>query len=200
MVHYFSEDNDKLKSNPQVIALSINNTPLKFNTDDGVFSKSKLDRGTNVLLKYLELNESHNKILDLGCGYGVIGIYISKLLNKSVDMIDINKRAINLTIKNIQLNNVKANAFISDGFSNVKCKYDLIITNPPIKAGKDIVYRFFEDSAKFLNNNGEFYLVINKKHGAESAIKKLKHLYEDVKVLNKEKGFNVIKCKNPLNI
>jgi len=200
MVHYFSEDNDNLKSNPQVIALSINNTPFKFNTDDGVFSKNNLDRGTNVLLKYLELKDSYKTVLDLGCGYGVIGIYISKLLNTSVDMVDINKRAINLALKNIQLNNVTSNAFISDGFSNVTKKYDLIITNPPIRAGKEVIYRFFEDGAKYLNPNGEFYLVINKKHGAKSAIKKLRTIYEFVDILKIEKGFNTIICKNPLTI
>ncbi|MCK5761693.1 MAG: class I SAM-dependent methyltransferase [Candidatus Izimaplasma sp.] len=195
MVHYFSENNDNLKSNPQVIAFSVKNTPLKFNTDNGVFSKSYFDRGTEILLKYLVVKESFKSALDLGCGYGVIGIYLNKAFDLSVDMVDINKRAVNLTESNIELNNVKANVFLSNGFENIENKYDLIITNPPIRAGKEIVYRFFEDAAKHLNEDGEFYLVINKKHGAQSALTRLKTIYGEVEIINKKKGFNVIKCK-----
>jgi len=195
MVHYFSEDNDNLKSNPQVIAFSANNTPLKFNTDDGVFSKNNFDRGTEILLKYLVVQESHKTALDLGCGYGVIGTYLNKAHNLIVDMVDINKRAIELSKANVKLNDVQANVYASDGFNNVKKKYDLIITNPPIRAGKETIYRFFTDAAQHLNKDGEFYLVINKKHGAVSALKKLNTIYNNVEIVNKKKGFNVIKCK-----
>ncbi|MCK5388223.1 MAG: class I SAM-dependent methyltransferase [Candidatus Izimaplasma sp.] len=195
MVHYFSENNDNLKSNPQLIAFSVNNTPLKFNTDNGVFSKNNFDRGTEILLKYLVVKESFKKALDLGCGYGVIGIYLNKAFNISVDMVDINKRAINLTKSNVELNETSANVFLSDGFENIDGKYDLIITNPPIRAGKEIIYRFFEDANKHLLEDGEFYLVINKKHGADSALVKLKTIYNDVEIVNKKKGFQVIKCK-----
>ena len=195
MVHYFSENNDNLKSNPQLIAFSVNNTPLKFNTDNGVFSKNNFDRGTEILLKYLVVKESFKKALDLGCGYGVIGIYLNKAFNISVDMVDINKRAINLTKSNVELNEASANVFLSDGFENIDGKYDLIITNPPIRAGKEIIYRFFEDANKHLLEDGEFYLVINKKHGADSALVKLKTIYNDVEIVNKKKGFQVIKCK-----
>lgn len=195
MVHYFSEDNDNLKSNPKMIAFSVNNTPLKFHTDNGVFSKGNFDRGTEILLNYLDVKESHKTALDLGCGYGVVGIYLNKAHNIAVDMVDINKRAIELAKANVKLNNVKANVFSSNICENVKSKYDLIITNPPIRAGKEIVYRFFEESAEYLNEDGEFYLVINKKHGAESALKKLKIIYKIVEIVNKKKGFFVIKCK-----
>ncbi len=195
MVHYFSEDNDNLKSNPQVIAFSVNNTPLKFNTDNGVFSKSNFDRGTEILLKYLVVKESFKKALDLGCGYGVIGIYLNKAHNIRVDMVDINKRAVELSKSNVLLNETSAKVFSSDGFENISEKYDLIVTNPPIRAGKEVIYRFFEDAINFLNKDGEFYLVINKKHGADSAIKRLESIYKHVVIVNKKKGFNVIKCK-----
>ncbi len=195
MVHYYSENNDNLKSNPHVIAFSVKNTPLKFNTDNGVFSKNNFDRGTQVLLKYLVVKENQKTVLDLGCGYGVIGIYLNIAHSMKVDMVDINKRAVELSKSNVVLNEAVANVFSSDGFKNVKEKYDLIVTNPPIRAGKAIVYRFFEDAVKFLNENGEFYLVINKKHGAVSALNKLNTLYKDVQIINKKKGFFVIKCK-----
>lgn len=195
MTHYFSEDNDTLKSNPQVIAFSVNNTPLKFKTDNGVFSKKSLDRGTQILLKYLEVKESVKTCLDLGCGYGSIGVYINKRYNISVDMVDINQRAIDLSIENVTLNNAEAKVFKSDGFINVKDKYDLIITNPPIRVGKEIIYKFFEDAKSYLNNNGSLVLVINKKHGAESAIKFLKTIYSGIEILGRNKGFYVIECK-----
>jgi len=195
MTHYFSEDNNTLKSNPQVIAFSVNNTPLKFQTDNGVFSKNNFDRGTEVLLKYLDVDSSVKTVLDLGCGYGTIGIYVNKRYGLEVDMVDINQRAIDLSIHNVELNNVEANVFKSDGFSNIKMKYDLIITNPPIRAGKELIYKFFSEAASYLEDNGVFCLVINKKHGAESAINFLNTIYGNVEVLGKNKGFHVISCK-----
>jgi len=196
MTHYFDENNDTLKSNPQVIAFRVNGTPLEFNTDSGVFSKNGFDRGTEVLLKYLTVSENMKSVLDLGCGYGVVGIYMNKKYNVNVDMIDINKRAIELSLLNVKLNNAQANVFQSDGFSNVTNKYDLIISNPPIRAGKELIYKFFEDSVNYLNESGELYVVINKKHGALSAIKKLETLFKIVTIVDKKKGFYVLSCRN----
>lgn len=195
MTHYFSENNNTLKSNPQVIAFSVNNTPLKFSTDNGVFSKNSLDRGTDVLLKYLEVDESVSSALDLGCGYGVIGIYLNVAYKIQVDMVDINLRAVELAKKNVELNHASATVFQSDGLENVTKKYDLIVTNPPIRAGKEIVYKFYEDAAKYLNKNGSFYLVINKKHGADSTFVKLKTIYNEVDLIDRKKGFHVYRCR-----
>ena len=147
MTHYFSEDNNTLKSNPQVIAFSINNTPLKFKTDNGVFSKSSLDRGTEVLLRYLEIEDSVKTCLDLGCGYGTIGVYINKTYNISVDMVDINQRAIDLSVHNVELNNTEANVFKSDGFSNIKNKYDFSIVDETKRTLKPKSY-----ASNFANN------------------------------------------------
>jgi len=195
MTHYFSEDNNTLKSNPQVIAFSVNSTPLKFQTDNGVFSKNNFDRGTEVLLKYLVVDSSVKTVLDLGCGYGTIGIYMNKRYELEVDMVDINQRAIDLSIHNVELNNVAANVFKSDGFGNIEKKYNLIITNPPIRAGKELIYKFFSEAASYLEDDGVFCLVINKKHGADSAINYLNTIYGNVEILGKNKGFYVISCK-----
>ena len=127
MPHYFSADNNTIKSNPKVIAFSVNNAHLKFKTDNGVFSKNFLDRGTEVLLNFLEIEENTNTVLDLGCGYGTIGVYINKTYNISVDMVDINQRAIDLSVHNVELNNTEANVFKSDGFSNIKNKQGQLI-------------------------------------------------------------------------
>ena len=200
MNHYFTEDNKTLKSNPHVIAFSVKNTPLKFNTDHGVFSMNNLDRGTEVLLQYLEVNSKVKRVLDLGTGYGVVGIYISKIYNVEVDMVDINERALDLAKSNLMLNEVKGNVFKSDICSNVTSKYDLIITNPPIRAGKKTVYHFFDQAANHLTEIGELFVVINKKHGAESAITKLETIFEKVDIIGRKKGFYVLKCKNRLTI
>jgi len=200
MTHYFDEDNDTLESNPKLIAFRVNDTPFKFTTDNGVFSKGSFDRGTEVLLNYLTVNPTFTSALDLGCGYGVVGIYLNKVYDLNVDMVDINKRAIELSIENVGLNEVTANVFQSDGFKNVVKKYDLIVTNPPIRAGKELIYRFFEESVDYLTEKGEFYVVINKKHGAESAFRKLDTIYGLVELIDRKKGFHVYRCKNPLTI
>lgn len=194
MAHYFSKDNNLIKSNPHVIAFSANGVPLKFKTDHGVFSRTEFDEGTKILLKYLHISDAKT-VLDLGCGYGVIGIYLAKKYQLDIDMVDINNRAVMLSEENSTLNNVKTNVFYSDGFENINRNYDLIILNPPIRAGKEIIYKLFEDSISYLNESGSFYIVINKKHGATSAINKLNTIYSKVTVIQKEKGFNVIECK-----
>jgi 16S rRNA (guanine1207-N2)-methyltransferase len=200
MNHYFQVDEDTVKSNPKVIAFRVHNTDYKFHTDHGVFSKDSLDRGTSVLLQYLEVDELHQTALDLGCGYGVVGIYLQKEFGLVVDMVDVNHRALDLAQKNLTLNGVKASVYESDGLNQVTKQFDLIVTNPPIRAGKEVVYRFFVDAAKHLTKNGDLYVVINKKHGAESAFKKLQSIYNEVTLMGRNKGFHVYKCKNPLTI
>lgn len=195
MTHYFSEKNETLKSNPQKIAFRVNNTPLEFITDHGVFSKDSFDRGTEVLLHYLAVEDTFKNALDLGCGYGVVGVYLSKAFGLEVDMVDINERALDLAKQNVELNQTKANVFKSDGLSDVISQYDLIVTNPPIRAGKETIYRFFEDSHKHLKDGGILYVVINKKHGADSAKRKLESTYNTVNLVGRKKGFHVFTCK-----
>jgi 16S rRNA (guanine1207-N2)-methyltransferase len=195
MPHYFSEDNDTLKSNPKEIAFRVNGLELKLMTDNGIFAKDSFDRGTSVLLEYAEFDNNMNSVLDLGCGYGVIGIYLSKKFNVAPDMIDVNRRAIQLTSENIVKNNAKGQSFYSDGFKNIIKKYDCIITNPPIRVGKKVMYQLLDDAKNYLCDEGRLLLVINKKHGALSAIKHLETIYRKTTVLGKNKGFYVLMCE-----
>jgi len=190
MSHYFTNDN--VKSNEKIINTKIKDTELKFITDNGVFSKRGLDFGTRTLLENIDLS-SKKEILDFGCGYGPIGIYIAKTTGSKVDMIDINKRALSLAIKNSKLNNVNTNVFESNIYDNVSKKYDYIITNPPIRVGKKILYDILFDAYNYLKAGGELWLVVNKNQGAHSLVNDLEEKYT-VEVVAKNKGFYIIKA------
>ena len=110
-------------------------------------------------------------------------------------MVDINKRAINLTLKNAELNKVNVNAFESNIYSNVSKKYDYIVTNPPIRVGKKVLYQILFEAKQHLNQNGELWLVINKNQGAKSLFTDLKKEYNAF-VVNKNKGFYIIRAIN----
>lgn len=194
MEHYFS-NNPTSESNEKIIEYNFKDKVIKLITDNGVFSKAHVDFATNFLINTI-FDDVRGNILDLGCGYGVIGISLSTNLNvKKITMCDINNRALNLAKRNADNNKLKDYEIIeSDGFENIKEKFDTIITNPPIRAGKSVIYKMYEDSKKYLNDSGAFYLVINKKHGAPSTITYLSEIYENVEVLDKKAGFCVIKC------
>ena len=194
--HYFT-NNENLKSELRTISYEVNGVPFLFTSDNGVFSKDKIDFGSLNLVKVLLKNYAKKNInaLDVGCGYGFIGISLSKLLNSKFDMVDVNNRAIHLANMNIKNNKVDAKAFYSDALASVDKNYDLIVTNPPIRAGKVVVEKILLDSLKHLNDDGELWFVIRKDQGAKSIINLLKPNY-DVNLVEKCKGFYVIKAKN----
>ena len=194
--HYFT-NNENLKSELRTISYEVNNVPFSFTSDNGVFSKDKIDFGSLNLVKVLLKNYPKKNInaLDVGCGYGFIGISLAKLLDSKFDMVDVNNRAIHLANMNIKNNKVEARAFYSDALSGIDKNYDLIVTNPPIRAGKVVVEKILLDSLKHLNSDGELWFVIRKDQGAKSIINLLKPGYE-VTLVEKCKGFYVIKAKN----
>ncbi|MDY3800715.1 MAG: methyltransferase [Bacilli bacterium] len=189
MNHYFT-DNTDLKHNICVKKVSINGHDFVFFTDNGVFSKNGLDFGTRSLLESLP-DYIHGDVLDFGCGYGPIGIYLKKIFNCNVDMIDINNRSIELAIKNALQNNVNVNVFNSNIYENVTKKYDFIITNPPIRVGKKILYQILFDAKDHLKDGGQIWLVINKDQGAKSLLKDLNKQYK-AELVCKNKGFYII--------
>ena len=192
MGQYFS--NDKLPSDIREIKCEVLGRKFTFLSDNGVFSKKGIDFGSRLLLSSIPMEEVGANVLDIGCGYGTIGIIVKAFTNSHVDMVDVNKRAIALAEKNIKLNNVDdINVFESNIYSNVKDKYDVVITNPPIRAGKKVVYEILMDAKKYLKENGKLYLVIRKEQGAKSLISDLEKVY-NVVVLNRKKGYFIIKC------
>lgn len=190
MGHYYDKS-PVGKSKELEIEVKINNQVYIFITDNNVFSKKRLDYGTRVLLEALDLNKIKGKVLDFGCGYGPIGIYLAKNTKALIDMIDINERCLKLAYKNAKLNKVKVNVFASDKYLEVNTKYDYIITNPPIRIGQNNLFEILIGAKEHLNKNGQLWLVINKNQGAKTIIKKLELSYL-VRVICKKGGFYVI--------
>ena len=191
MSHYFT--NDYVESKEQKTKCVIKNTELTLITDNGVFSKKGLDFGTRSLLETID--NIKGQVLDVGCGYGPIGIYLKKTYEVEVDAVDINERALNLAKKNAELNNTKINIFESNIYENVNKKYDYIVTNPPIRVGKKILYEILFNAKEYLKENGELWLVIHKDQGAKTLAKELEKKYK-VEIKNKNKGFYIICARN----
>ncbi len=175
---------------------SVLNLELCFRSCDSIFSKDKIDDGTRALLnainKHLTLS-GHG--LDLGSGLGVIGITLIKIFNVTMDMVDINKTAVELTKQNLIKNNVQhsAKAFYSDGFASVNEIYDFIVTNPPIKSGKAILFKLMSDSYSHLKKDGQLILVIRKNHGMESLKKHLISIYNNCEIIGRDKGYYILR-------
>ena len=192
MSHYFT--NDYVKSEEKIIKTKIGNDTYSFYVDNGVFSKRALDFGTRTLLENLDIERIQGDVLDFGCGYGPIGIYIAKNTDAYVDMIDVNERSLSLAGRNAIENNVTVNVFKSNIYSGVLKTYDFIITTPPIRVGKKILYEILMGAYDYLKPEGELWLVVNKDQGAKSLVRDLTLKYE-TEVVEKNKGFYVIKAK-----
>jgi len=193
--HYYTKE-PKSKLKLYQIYFDFLNRSYIFNTATGVFSYKKVDKGTIVLLKSMIIPKKKNlKILDFGCGYGVIGIVLAdKLPDSDILMIDTNKRAIWLAKKNIILNNIKnARAIYSDLFEKIDDKFDLIISNPPVSRGKVFLYKFFEEVYNYLNKGGMFQFVIRTAQGAKSAFEKIKEIFgeDNANLLKIKSGYRV---------
>jgi len=175
-------------SKEKTIGFNLNNIYLKFITSSSVFSKDKVDKGSELLIKE---SKSRGKILDLGCGYGAVGICLTKVGDKDVTMSDINERAISLARKNLKLNNAKAKIIKSDLFENIKDKFDTILSNPPQSAGKKICFQLIQDSFVHLNANGSLQLVARHNKGGKDLAKKMQEVFGNIKSIARKSGYHI---------
>lgn len=195
MNHYFT-NNDQLKSEVRVIKYYYDSTCFEFLSDHGVFSKNKIDFGSVTLIEaYLKNKKNIHNFLDVGCGYGFLSIVLARELKITGVGVDINLRALSLARENAKLNQVSVSFKESNIYDKVEGKFDLIITNPPIRAGKQVVLDILVGAKNHLNQDGELWAVIRKDQGAKSIIKILSEVYR-VEIKEKNKGFYVFCCKN----
>ena len=194
---YYFDENPAIESNIREISFSLYGQNYTYFTDNGVFSKSKVDEGSYIFLKVLLPLHLTGRILDLGCGYGPIGLTIAINSKEArVDLADINSRALALASRSSERLNLNSRVTFlhSDIFEKIEGPYDSIVVNPPIRAGKVVTYSMYSGSKQHLVDGGSLYIVIRKKQGAESAFKYLETVFENVSVLHKEKGYWIIKA------
>lgn len=195
--HYYSS-NPSIESKPFTFEYKLKGHSFIFTSDLGVFSKSEIDFGSKLLIDSMIVPAVKGNVLDVGCGYGPIGLTLAKENpNRQVEMVDVNERALQLARKNSEQNKIdNVSIYQSDLFENVKDdSFAMIVTNPPIRAGKKVVHEIFEHSYQHLTDNGELWIVIQKKQGAPSAIEKLESIFSEVEVVVKKKGYYIIKSK-----
>lgn len=195
MEHYFT-NSQNLRSEIRSISYENKGQVFTFFSDLGVFSKDKIDFGSRLLVDTILENEKRKNLefLDVGCGYGFIGITLSLILDSCVEMVDVNKRALHLCERNIKENKIKGKCYLSNVYEKVEGKYDFIVTNPPIRAGKAVVLEILLEARNYLKKDGVLWFVVRKDQGAKSLIKNIETVY-NCEIVKKEKGFYVILAK-----
>lgn len=193
MSHYYKNDRN-LSEEIETLKVNIKGIEYSFLTQAGVFSKSGLDFGSRILIETIRVSNDTKKIADIGCGYGPIGLSLANENKDSiVYMYDVNERAVSLAIKNAEINNIKnVNINVNYILKDVKETFDLIVTNPPIRAGKDVVFSIYEQAFLKLNKGGSFYCVIQKKQGAPSSLTKINELFLNAEIIVKKSGYWII--------
>ena len=194
--HYFSNDPSS-KSNRKRWEYTLRGSRFVFLSDHGVFSKNEVDFGSRLLIEAFQMPDAQGDVLDVGCGYGPIGLSLAKEFQEcAVHMVDVNERALGLAKENAannQIGNVRV--YQSSVYENVSGEYAAILSNPPIRAGKHVVHEILEKAVDHLVPGGELWIVIQKKQGAPSAMKRLEEVFDEVEVVEKKKGYYIIKSK-----
>lgn len=195
--HYYSK-NPTVKSDPKEWQAEIRNNRLRFKTDAGVFSKGELDFGSRLLAETFTMPPIAGDVLDVGCGYGPIGLSIAASFpDRNIQMIDVNERAMSLANENAQLNGIEnVKIYPSDALSGVEAEgFAAILTNPPIRAGKETVFNIYDGAFAKLAAGGELWVVIQKKQGAPSTMAHLTEVFGNVETVEKKKGYFILKVK-----
>ena len=192
--HYYTQD-PASAHDVRTFSFAFEGRTLSFTTDAGVFSKGHVDPGTLLLARSLPADLA-GRALDLGCGWGAMTVMtLSNHPDVRMTMADVNERALDLAVRNVRQNGMQAQAVLSDGFEKIEGLFDAVITNPPIRAGKAVIYAMFEQARSHLKPGGKLYLVVRKQQGAPSALKYLKTLYARAEVIARDGGYWVMECQ-----
>lgn len=194
--HYFS-NRPQAEHDEREFTFDLRGRTFRFVTDAGVFSRDRVDFGSVLLIETMEFSPDA-RILDVGCGYGPIGLTAAFLAPSGhVTMIDVNERAVSLAKRNAERNGISnVTILVSDLYEQVRGQtFHVILTNPPIRAGKDTVHRIFTEGYDLLADGGELWVVIQKKQGAPSALKKLQEVYREVEEVERKKGYSIFRAK-----
>jgi len=196
MSHYFTND-PTLAQHEHILDVTVKDISVRLTTDSGVFSKTNLDYGTRILLESIQLPKGTHDVIDMGCGYGPISIVLAKKYpDITVYAYDVNQRAVELTQKNSQLNGLKnVKPQVSFLFEHAMQHADIVVTNPPIRAGKQTVFALYEGAKTALKQGGLLYVVIQKKQGAPSSVTKLTELFGSVEIIERSNGYWVLLAK-----
>lgn len=193
--HYYT-DHPESPSEVREISYVLGETELHFKTDRGVFSGSRVDHGSDILIQTVrEWEKGPTQLLDIGCGYGPIGIALGKEWPRCrILMVDVNHRAMDLARENARENGVAA--IVKDAMNLPDEFFEVVVTNPPIRAGKTVVYGIFQQAWDHLEEGGRLYVVIQKKQGANSAVKELKRLFGHCETVERKSGYHILRsCK-----
>lgn len=196
MSQYFENDYS-IKSSPRSIEYDIFNNHFSLKTDLGVFSKNGIDEGTYAFLKVLIPLQLKGRILDVGCGYGALGLTLASFIPSSdFVLVDVNDRALNLASENIKRLNLRnVTCLRSDIYQNVEGQFDSIVINPPIRAGKKVIYQMFSGAYDYLVDGGSLFIVIRKSHGAFSARDYIESVFGNCTLLKRDKGYYIYQAR-----
>ena len=185
MNHYFIYD-PELKAHERLIKYTIFDKEISLITDSGVFSNKAIDKGSLFFIKTLLSQNLNGKVLDLGCGYGAVGVTLKLFLKDKIDVTfsDVNPKCVELTSRNLRQYDLDGKCSLSDGYLLLNGTFDFIVFNPPISIGKEKIFTLYKDSKEHLKEKGKLYLVIRKDKGAYSHMEYLKTLFESVEIID----------------
>lgn len=193
---YFAENPDA-EHDIHKLKVQLLGQNVTFLTDAGVFSKKMIDYGSQALLKCLDFHKQES-VLDVGCGYGTLGLTLIKAKEVKATLVDINQRALDLARQNADRNQVLATIFQSNIYQNVEGRFHHIISNPPIRAGKQVVHEVIAGSYAHLLDGGDLTIVIQKKQGAPSAKAKMEEVFGNCEILKKDKGYYILRSRKEI--
>lgn len=193
---YFAENPDA-EHDIHKLKVQLLGQNVTFLTDAGVFSKKMIDYGSQALLKCLDFHKQES-VLDVGCGYGTLGLTLVKAKEVEATLVDINQRALDLARQNAERNQVLATIFQSNLYQNVEGRFHHIISNPPIRAGKQVVHEVIAGSYAHLLDGGDLTIVIQKKQGAPSAKAKMEDVFGNCEILKKDKGYYILRSRKEI--